>query len=71
MNLPATLFVRQQRDVGDMDCKDFDPTPRRLFSGRCETDGHYRCIECRELDMESDYALQRGAAQTPGGRDGK
>jgi hypothetical protein len=47
MVLPDRLYVREQRDQ-DFDCLDFTTRPL-LFGERaeCDTDGHYRCRECR------------------------
>jgi hypothetical protein len=44
--------VKGIRD-SDAPCEVFDPGPA---SGGCQTDGHYLCIECRELDPKSQYA---------------
>ena len=38
--------VKGIRD-SDYPCEAFDPGEP---SGKCETDGHYLCIECRELN---------------------
>jgi len=63
MNLPLKVFVREQRDVGDLDCPDFERGFVSIgdFRPECETDGHYRCIECKWLDPNSEYALERQA----------
>jgi hypothetical protein len=49
------------RDI-DHPCEGFDDTPRDPDdqSGDCSTDGHYMCIECKHLNLTSDYASRRG-----------
>jgi len=47
--------VKGIRD-SDNPCEVFDPGPA---SGDCQTDGHYLCIECKELDPKSEYANDR------------
>lgn len=37
-------------------CECFDPGPA---AGDCETDGHYLCIECRNLNPKSEYVQVR------------
>lgn len=44
--------VKGIRD-SDNPCEAFDPG---IPNGMCQTDGHYICIECRELDPKSEYA---------------
>lgn len=43
------------RDI-DHPCGTFDHGEP---NGRCMTDGHYICIECRHLDPKSEYGLER------------
>jgi hypothetical protein len=60
VNLPLKVFVREQRDEGDRDCPDFETgTSRGRNWQTCDSDGHYRCIECKWLDPDSEYALTR------------
>lgn len=64
MSLPDIKFVREQRDP-DFDCEAF--TTKSLALGEraeCETDGHYRCWECKRRDpkivFDSINGLVRG-----------
>lgn len=48
--------VKGIRD-SDYPCEAFDPfEPGYKPNGDCDTDGHYLCIECRNLNPRSEYA---------------
>jgi hypothetical protein len=51
--LPLRLFAREPRDVGDLDCPDFDRSKGTEGERGCDSDGHYRCKECRYFNRES------------------
>lgn len=53
VRLPSAKFVREQRDLGDLDCSEFDTSHGPAGDRTCDTDGHYRCKECRFFNAES------------------
>lgn len=66
MPLPEKKFVREQRDP-DFDCEAF--TTKRLplgDSADCETDGHYRCWECKRRDPEIVFDAINGLVRGEG-----
>lgn len=58
--LPDRLYVREQRDVDDMDCHWFTTKLLPLGdSADCQTDGHYLCRECVRRDPDNDIDAGR------------
>lgn len=51
--------MREQRDVGSLDCEAFTTKPTGERAD-CDTDGHYRCMECTRRNPVGYYEPVHG-----------
>lgn len=59
-------LLKNKREVRDdepyLDCEAFDTSDRQFGEiAHCDTDGHYRCVECKWMSDRAREAYRTGA----------